>query len=192
MAPTILVNGTWVRDLPATIARRAPPGGRAPDVLWSGGSSMAHSRYVRGAFPALHLSDGLTTAGAEIFAVVPHPAPRLGVPSVARVQVPVAVHVPRVLDVTDPAVRRRLRVHKRDVTELPDWTALDVFDRPRAYEFPQAIGELAYRAELAGIRYPSARATRGANLVIFPERLREIGGRLQAENPITGVMQSLP
>lgn len=134
-APTVLVNGTWVRDLPATVARATPPG---------------------------------------------------------RIQVPVAVYVPRILDLTDSLIWRRLRVRKRDLTVVPDWTALDASNRPQAYELPQAIGELAYHAGLGGILYPSAHATLGVNLVIFPARLVTVGGHLHAENPITGAAQSLP
>jgi hypothetical protein len=146
----------------------------------------------RGAFAALHLSDGVTTVGAEVFGVAPSPTPQLGVPAVARIQIPVAVHVPRVLDLTDPLIRRRLHVRRRDLTIVPDWTVLDASGRPLAYEIPQAIGELAYHAGLGGILYPSAHATLGVNLVTFPERLAAVGGRLHAENPITGASQSLP
>lgn len=192
-APRILVDGVWVRDLAATIARVPPPGGAAPEVLWPGGTAFRHNRYVRqGAFPALHLGDGLTTVGAEVFGVSPSPAPRLGVPRDSRVQVRVEVYLPEVLDLADHRLRRRLGIRKADLTAVPDWTVLDVHGRPLAYELPQSIGELAYNAGLGGIRYPSAHATRGVNLVVFTDHLALVGGRIRAEDPFTGSIQSLP
>lgn len=192
-APRIRVQQAWVRVIPVDKARTPPPGATAPDVLWTGGTSMAHNRYVRqGLCPALHLGDGLTTAGAEVFRIHPSPAPVLGVPESTRLLVRIETDVPEVLDLTDAKLRRRLRVTKRELTEVPNYLVLDALDRPCAYELPQAIGEIAFRLKLGGILYPSARATRGTNFVVFADHLACLGGSVRTEDPWTGEPRSLP
>lgn len=187
------IRDRWVRDLPATVLQMPPTGAPEPDVLWTGGFRLRHNRYVRrGAFPAYHLSDGITTVAAEVFGVAPQIAPVLGVPSESRLQLVVDADVPGVLDLTAQSVRRELGVSTADLVGIPDWTVLDALGRPAAYELPQCIGEVAYHAGLAGVLYRAARATGGTNLVVFTDHLARVGGSLRATNPFTGTERRLP
>ena len=192
-APTIGVHETWVRDMPARLLEHRPTSVAAPDPLWTGGFRLRHNRYVRrGAFPAYHASDGVTTASAEVFGIAPAPAPVLGVPNEDRLQLRVAVDVPRILDLTDTDIQRRLGLAEAEIVELPDWTVTDALGRPLAYELPQAIGELAFLRGLGGLKYPAARATSGVNVVVFTGNLAKLGGTISVSNPFTGKEHRLP
>lgn len=191
--PTIAVKGTWVRDMPATVLRARPRPAPAADPLWTGGYLLRHSRYVRmGVFPAYHVSDGVTTASAEVFGVTPTRAPVLGVPQTSRLQLLVDVDVPVVLDLTDGGIRKRLRVTRAEIVKTPDLTVLDAWMRPLEYELPQMIGELAYLAGYGGVKYPAARATAGSNLVVFTGNLPKVSGTISTTNPFTGTRHQLP
>ena len=193
VAPTIDVRQTWLRDMPARVLKHQRKPAPAPDPLWTGGFRMRHNRYVRmGAFPAYHVSDGVTTASAEVFGIAPAPMPVLGMPAEDRLQLLVAVDVPRILDLAEPAVQRLLGVSVPEITKVPDWTRTDALLRPLEYELPQAIGELAFQQGLGGLRYPAARATAGVNLVVFTDNLAKLGGAISATNPFTGEMHRLP
>lgn len=192
-APTIDVHETWLRDMPARVLEHRPAAAVAPEPLWTGGVRLRHNRYVRmGAFPAYHVSDGVTTASAEVFGIAPAPAPVLGIPKEDRLQLLVAVDVSRILDLTDADIRRRLGVAEAEIVELPDWTVTDALGRPLAYELPQAIGELAFLRGLGGLKYPAARATSGANVVVFTDNLAKLGGTISVSNPFTGKKHRLP
>jgi hypothetical protein len=145
-----------------------------------------------GAFPAYHVSDGVTTASAEVFGVTPTRAPVLGVPRTSRLQLLVEVDVPRVVDLTDAGIRKRLRVTRAEIVQTPDWTRLDAWMRPLEYELPQLIGELACLADYGGVKYPAARATAGSNLVVFTGSLAKISGTIRTTNPFTGTIHRLP
>ncbi len=192
-SPRIRVTVRWVRDMPAEVLRKAPRGAASSDPLWTGGFRVRHSRFVRrDAFPAYHISDGVTTAAAEVFGGTPQRAPVLGVPDKTRLQLVIDADVPEVVDLTDARVRRRLKVSKRDIVEVPDWTKLDALGRPAAYELTQCIGELAFRSGAGGVLFPSSRATRGKNLAIFTDNLAAVGGRVHATDPFTGTAHELP
>lgn len=183
----------WVRDMPATVLRDPPPGEPERDVLWTGGYRVRHNRYVRReAFPAYHLSDGVTTVGAEVFGIEPQAAPVLGLPEVSRFQLLVDADVPEVLDLTDEDVREELGVSREELVVVPDMRALDTFGRPAAYELPQCIGELLFLSGAAGVLYPAARATAGTNVAIFTSHLDRVCGSLRAEDPVTGLERRLP
>jgi hypothetical protein len=191
-APAISVTTALTRDIPLAWVHRPPPGCSYPNLLWPGGSSYDHSRYVRrGAFEALHLADNPTTAGAEAAGDEPSVAPILPVPQEARAILRVDVDVPQVLDLADRRVRARLRVRRSELTQLRDNADRDSTGRPRAYGLTQAIGEMAYHLGFAGVLYPSARAARGRNLVVFTDRLARVGGQLSADDG-NGTVYTLP
>lgn len=193
VAPTIDVHQTWLRDMPARVLKHQPRPAPAPDPLWTGGFRMRHNRYVRmGAFPAYHVSDGVTTASAEVFGIAPALAPVLGMPLEDRLQLLVEVDIPRVLDLTDPDVQRLLGVTVPEITQVPNWTRTDALLRPREYELPQAVGELAFQQGLGGLRYPAARAAGGVNMVVFTDNLAKLGGTISVTNPFTGTKHRLP
>lgn len=163
------------------------------DPLWALGYRKQHSRYVRrGAFPAFHVSEGVSTAAAEVFGISPTRAPVLGLPRQSRLVLLVDVVAGRVLDLVDPAVRDHLGISEHEITRPPDWSILDAWDRPLEYELTQCIGELAHRAGCDGLRFPAARRIGGMNLVVFTRRLARTGGSLTASDPFTGATHSIP
>lgn len=184
--PSIGIRGQWVRDMPAEAMRLGDP-------LWALGYRTQHNRYVRrGAFPAFHVSEGVSTAAAEVFGIAPTPAPVLGIPPTSRLVLLVDVVVERVLDLVDPAVRGHVGISEHEITRLPDWSVLDAWERPLQYELTQCIGELAHRAGCDGVRYPAVRRIGGMNLVVFTRRLARTGGSLAASDPFTGASHTIP
>lgn len=72
----------------------------------------------------------------------------------------------RVLDLTDAAVRRTLKVALKDLVNT-DWRAANL----RGEEaLTQAIGRAARKAGFEALLVPSAQAAKGPNLVFFPRR----------------------
>jgi RES domain-containing protein len=70
----------------------------------------------------------------------------------------------RVLDLTDGAVRRLLAVSERRMVEEP-WRDEQKKGREA---LTQAIGRLAYAANLEGLLVPSSARPAGINLILFP------------------------
>ena len=101
--------------------------------------SLAHHRYFR--FPVL---DALPRTLAAI-----------------------RVELQHVLDLTDAATRRILKVTQNELID-DDWRKAN---RKNRESLTQAIGRLAWHAEWEAILVPSAAAEGKANLIIFPGNL---------------------
>ena len=71
-------------------------------------------------------------------------------------------------DLTDGSARRILRVSRRRLRSEPWRRAADAGREA----LTQAIGRAAFEAGLEALLVPSAANRAGANLVVFPERLR--------------------
>jgi RES domain-containing protein len=180
------VTRTWVR---VTASRLVGVGG----PLWTGGYRVRHNRYVRrNAFPAYHVSEGTTTAFAEVFGTPPGPSPRVGVPPENQTTLVIEVDLPDVLDLAVEAVRGHIGVSHAEIVRLPNWAATDFLGRPAEYELTQCIGELAMLAGCGGVLYPAARDTDGVNLVVFTDRLAAVGGSIRAIHPVTNAEHRLP
>jgi RES domain-containing protein len=85
-----------------------------------------------------------------------------------------------ILDLTDVKVRRRLRVLLREISS-EDWRKLQDAGKE---SLTQAIGRAAYAAGFEGLVVPSARVSKGVNIVFFPER--------QSASSTIGVYKKLP
>jgi RES domain-containing protein len=88
------------------------------------------------------------------------------------------IELGRVLDLTDGRVRRALLFSRDRMLAEPWWLLQD-----RGEEAPtQAIGRLARDFGFVGLIAPSAARPRGANVVVFPDRLAP-ADRLVIVNP---------
>jgi RES domain-containing protein len=84
-----------------------------------------------------------------------------------RVLAGAKVSVSKVLDLTESAIRRKLRFSLSELVE-EDWAAL----QSRGEEsWTQAIGRGARSAGFEALKVPSSHRPGGSNLVIFPDRL---------------------
>lgn len=96
-----------------------------------------------------------------------------------RTFVAIEARLRRVLDLTDGAVRQRLRVSERRLTSA-DWRRDNDAGREA---LTQAIGYAAFMIGFEAIRAPSAHDKTGTgNLVIFPENLLK-SSWLEVRNP---------
>jgi RES domain-containing protein len=191
-APMRLVEREWVRDMPAR-RLRTKDGTPARWLLEPVGYLFVHNRYTRRhAFPSLYFADGVATAAAEVFGAAAVAAGRLGVPEENRLLLKVSTHIPGVLDLTDPDVLDGLSLGIDELTAVADPLDVDAFERPRAYELPQCLGEVAHEEGIGGILYPSAPDQRGTCLVVFTDHLRRHGGWYQAEDPRSGEIERWP
>jgi RES domain-containing protein len=84
-----------------------------------------------------------------------------------RVIVALEARLHQVLDLTDGETRQVLGVSKKRFLEEP-WREKQQRGREA---LTQAIGRLAYGADLEGILVPSAARKGGTNLIIFPANL---------------------
>lgn len=116
----------------------------------------------------------------------------LGTPGESRLQLVVSARLPDVVDLTAAAVLTLLGVSRGDITAPNDPLDLDAIGRPRAYEFPQCIGELANELGVGAFRYPSVPARGGANVVIFTEHLAATGGWYEWTDPVSGTVDRWP
>lgn len=133
-----------------------------PTVLEAGPSFTHHRRYsVRGEFGALYFSASKELSLTEI-------ASRIGQDSEAMACVEFEVTAVRLVDLTRPETRTRLRVQLEDLI------------RPRvskdAYAVPQGIARRLYGDRLHGLLAPSVHDPRGEkrdwfNLVLYPANL---------------------
>jgi len=85
-----------------------------------------------------------------------------------RLMVAIEFKLSRVLDLTDAAVRRKLKATLSEI-KAEDWRRL----QDRGLEsFTQALGRAAFAAGLEGLIVPSARVKNGVNVVYLPDNRR--------------------
>jgi RES domain-containing protein len=84
-----------------------------------------------------------------------------------RVLVAIRVSLRRVLNLTDPRLRKVLGVNRRQLISV-DWRADNRSDKKA---LTQAFGRLAWEAEWEGLLVPSSADSGGVNLVVFPGNL---------------------
>jgi RES domain-containing protein len=136
------------------------------DLATGEGSLKAGGRWnPKGAFPTLYLSLTPETALAEVLA---HQRIQ-GIPDVMATPMTLAgfrVDVQGLLDLTDTAIRRLLRVTLPQLKQ--PWWPIQHAGREA---LTQAIGRLAYETGFRGLLVPSAPDRAGRNLALFPDRL---------------------
>jgi RES domain-containing protein len=136
------------------------------DLLSGDGSLRFGGRYnAKGGFRAIYASLELDTATAELLAHhrrQGRPDPEADVFPIAIVSL--EVEVDRLLDLTDAAVRRNLKITLKDLDE--DWQSAQ---NQGQEALTQAIGRLALSAGYQGLVAPSAAKRGGRNLVFFRE-----------------------
>jgi RES domain-containing protein len=137
------------------------------DLLTGAGSQSAGARWnPPRSFRTVYASLEVETALAEALAHFRHY--NLAVAkAMPRVIVALEARLRRALDVSSGATRRALGVSGRRLVTAP-WRE----ENRRGREaLTQALGRLAYEADLEGLLVPSAANKRGRNLVIFPANL---------------------
>lgn len=177
-APRIRIAGTVHR---AVYAKYLDPAVYSPPQPLYYLGSLAGGRFTPRRGPAgLYLSFDSATPMAELRTVIFHdgvPEPDTSHDPVLVVAVKIAVG--RVLDLTEAAVRTVVGLRKSDL--FCDWErGQEDYLSERGPMPPTQILALAAHAtgEFAGIKYPSARAPFGSNLVVFPDRLDPARGDL--------------
>ena len=183
-APFAEVEGTLCRAVRAKHLRNVPS-----EPLYYRGSERG-ARYTPQGGPAgLYLASDPPTAFAEIQDLFQGVDGR-PLPLTPRDPVTLAyveIELGRVLDLTDAAVRRVLRVSRASI--LAEWQAPMLAYLAGAEPMPltQRIGLAAHvTGVVKGILYPSARWRDGRCLVVFPDRLAA-GDRVASYDP-TGVL----
>lgn len=140
------------------------------DLVAGHGSLRYGGRYnPKGGFRAIYGSLELDTATAELLAHhrrQGRPDPEADVfPLVA---VSLEADVERLLDLTDAATRRALKVSRSDL--VGDWQEAQDLGREA---LTQAIGRLARAAGYQGLLAPSAARSTGRNIVLFRDKVRK-------------------
>ena len=164
VARAVPLAGPWA----GVVFRSASPAYAATRDLLSGEGVRRHGGRWNppGSLAAIYASETPETALAEALAQFR----RYGIPdrdAMPRVLVALDLRLARVLDMTDGAVRRVLRVSRRRMTAEP-WRRLQDSGREGV---TQAIGRIAFEAGLEGMRTPSAALPGGVNFVVFPAAL---------------------
>jgi RES domain-containing protein len=148
------------------------------DLITGAGSKSAGARWnPPNSFRTVYASLEVETALAESLAHFRH----FGLPvarALPRVLVALEARVRRVLDLSDGAVRRTLGVSDRRLRGEP-WREEN---RRRREAMTQAIGRLAYRADLEGLLVPSAARPGGRNLILFPANMDGPGSWVRIAN----------
>jgi RES domain-containing protein len=183
-APLTDVDGILCRAVAERYLR-----GPTPQPLYFQGSADHGGRYTPKGGPAgLYLADHPRTAFAEIR--------HLGFPLELHEPVTlvyVRVRVSALLDLRQPAIRRRLRVRRGDLTgEWADEQVAYLAGGGAPMPLTQAIGAAAHLAgDIRGILYPSARLRGTTCLVVFPDRLRH-GDVVESHDSAGRLRQRLP
>jgi RES domain-containing protein len=137
------------------------------DLLTGAGSKTAGARWnPPNSFRTVYASLEVETALDEVLAYFR----RYHLPileAMPRVIVALAAKLQRMLDLTDGGTRRLLGVSERRILAEP-WREANRRGREAV---TQAVGRLAYEADLEGILVPSAARNGGRNLIIFPANL---------------------
>jgi RES domain-containing protein len=145
----------------------------AGDMLSGAGVRRHGGRWnAAGSFAAVYASLSPETAVAEALAYVRH----YGIPdadALPRLLVALQASLASLADLTEGSARRILGVSHRRLRSEPWRRAADAGREA----LTQAIGRAAFEAGLEALLVPSAANRAGANLVVFPERLRP-GSRL--------------
>ena len=156
--------------------------------------SLEGRRYTPPAGPAgLYLATDPSTAFAEIRDLLQGPGERALPlsPHDPVTLVYVEVDLSGVLDLTNPDVRRQLRVSKRQI--LAEWepAMLAYLASKGPMPLTQRIAEAAHlTGVVSGILFPSARWEGGRCLVVFPDHVR-VGDRVQAYDTTGKLSQRL-
>jgi RES domain-containing protein len=155
---------------------------RSTSPAYAGASDLLSGEGVRrhggrwtppGSFRAVYASLAPETAVAEALANFRH----YGIPeadAMPRVLLAVELDLQAVVDLTQGAARRILRVSRRRMLAEP-WRRAQSLGLE---SLTQAIGREAFTAGLEALQVPSAADPSGRNLVVFPARLRP-GSRLR-------------
>ncbi len=137
------------------------------DIITGAGSKTAGARWnPPTSFYTIYASLDVETAVAEALAYFRY----YGLPvskAMPRVIVALEAKLQRVLDLTDGSVRRVLGVSERRMLDEP-WREEQKKGREA---LTQAIGRLAYEANLEALLVPSAARRGGENLIVFPANL---------------------
>jgi len=137
------------------------------DILSAKGSFLAGRRFnFKRTFEVLYLSCDLHTCLEETTSSLKRDGFETAI-TLPRLMIGIEVNLQRVLNLTDGARRRKLRITSRMLT-APNWAKTQNVDKKEA--FTQQLGRLARDAGFEAILVPSA-VTRGKNLDIFPDRL---------------------
>jgi RES domain-containing protein len=193
VAPRIQIAGTLHR---AVYAKYLDPAVYSPPQPLYYLGSLDGRRFTPRKGPAgLYLSFDSATPMAELRTVIFHD----GVPEPDTSHEPVLVVaidivVGRVLDLTQPSVRTMVGLKRSEL--LSDWErGQEEYLAGRGPMPPTQILAFAAHAsgEFAGIKYPSARAPFGTNLVVFPDRLDPAcGDSVEVVDPRGRYSQRLP
>lgn len=148
------------------------------DIISIVGSIRAGGRYnFKGAFGMLYTATNAHTCIEESLQALTASEGDV-VASLPRTIIGIRVRLSRVLDLTNPSVRRRLDIKKVDIIR-PGWQhEQDVFKREA---ITQTIGRLVREVGFEALLVPSAVWVHGKNLNVFPDKL-ELGSIIQAEN----------
>jgi RES domain-containing protein len=156
--------GQWTGEL---YRSASPRYANKDDIITGAGSRTAGARWnPPGSFSTVYASLDVETALAEALAHFRHYGLRIS-KAMPRVLVSLEVKLRRVFDLTDGGVRRALGVSEKRFLVEP-WRE----EQRRGREaLTQAVGRLAYDADLEGLLVPSAARKGGVNLIIFPANL---------------------
>ena len=152
------------------VAYRLIPAQFAGTALSSIGSLRRGGRYnPQAMFEALYLADTPFTALQEIKVVRVTDAAILSAKSAPRLLLSVEVVLSAVLDVTSAEIQGALSTNLQELTG--SWLALNALGQTAP---TQALGVAAHgQGTIEALRAPSAQDPRAANLIIFPDRLRQ-------------------
>jgi RES domain-containing protein len=132
------------------------------------GSQIHGGRYNRkNTFEAFHISDTQQTALYETEAVFNFAGVIVGLRQPPRVILSLDYDLQYVLDLRAPTLLERLDVTIDDLKR--PWKVAQADGRP---VLTQRIGAAARAVNIEALLVPSARVDAGANLVVFPDRLR--------------------
>jgi RES domain-containing protein len=187
-APLQEIEVTLCRAVREIHLRRDPP----RPLYYEG--SLEGGRYTPRAGPAgLYLASDPATAFAEIRDLLQGPGGRALPlnPHDPVTLVYVEVDLGGVLDLTNPDIRRQLRVSKRQILSSWEPAMLAYLHGKSAMPLTQRIAEAAHlTGVVGGILYPSARWEGGRCLVVFPDRV-QVEDRVQAYDTTGKLSQRL-
>jgi RES domain-containing protein len=139
-----------------------------PYRLTAVGSVLTGGRWnVRSLVPALNFGTTADVTAAEADAK----ARRSGWPPGAlspQTRVAFQLDLRAILDLTDVAVLKALRLRKRDLVDC-DWEAEQLAGREA---LTQAVARAAFETFAEGLLVPSARLAGGVNVIVFPTHLQ--------------------